>query len=216
MSRDTDALIEELARQAGPVRRLAPAWQLVLAYLGLAVLVLAALALWRGVRPDLAARLGEASFALAVGGALLTGATGALAALMLAAPDRSRLWLALPLGSGALWLGAVGAGCLGGWVPLDPAGISREELWRCLTTVALTGTPLTLAMLALLRRACPLRPGLPLLAGALAAAGVTACALTVLHGIAASAMILAWTGGIVALALLAHAAGSRAVAPRAA
>jgi hypothetical protein len=69
-------------------------------------------------------------------------------------------------------------------------------------------------MLLLLRRACPLRPGLPLAAGALAAAGVTATALTVLHGIAASAMILAWTGGIVALALLAHAAASRAVAPR--
>ena len=213
MTHDTASLLATLVADADPVRRLAPPWRRAGLYLSFAAAVLAGLALLRGVRPDLAAQFGSVDFLLATSSALLTGVTGVLAALLLAAPDRTRLWIALPLASAALWLGAVGLGCLRGWVALEPGALDPAELASCSLTVVLAGTPLTLAMLALLRRAAPLRPALPLAAAALAAAGITATALGLLHSIGASALVLAWTAGIIGLALLAHGLAARLVRP---
>jgi hypothetical protein len=213
MTRDTEALIAALAAHARPVRRLPPPSRRVLAYLGFAALLLAALAVARGPRGDLAERLADPAFLAALAAGLATGIAGALAALMLAAPDRSRGWIALPLATTAAWLAAIGLGCLGNWAPLQPGGIEAAELANCFATVALTGTPLTLAMAVLLRRAAPLRPGLPLLSAGLAAAGLASVALSVLHGVSASVMILAWTALVLALCLGASAAAARLLRP---
>ena len=212
----TEALVDRLVQGAAPVRRLRPAWVRAAAYLTVAALVLAGLAAWRGPRADLVVRMADPAFALGLALALATGIAGAWAALMLAAADRARGWILLPLLAALGWVGAVGVGCLGAWEPLDPAAVSGAELGNCLLTAALAGTPLTLAMLWLLRRAAPLRPGLPLAAGALAAAGFAGLALGLLHAIAASAMVLGWTGLVVALALLAHAGAARWWGPRSA
>ena len=204
MKPDTNQIIAALVAQSAPVRRLAPAWRRALGYLGFAALVLLTLALLRGVRADLAPRLATAAFATALAGGLATGIAGTLAALMLAAPDRSRWWITLPAATASVWLGAVGLGCLTLWVPITPGAVTAAEVSRCLATVILAGTPLSLALVWLLHRATPLRPGLPLAAAALGASGMTAAALSLLHSIDPSAMILAWNAGIVALAALAH------------
>ncbi len=211
--RDTDDVIAALVADARPVHRLCPPHVRAAGYLAFAAAVLAVLALARGLRGDLAAQMAAPLFGLGVLGALLTGITGTLAALVLATPDRPRSWIALPLPALALWLGAVGAGCLVVWVPIRPGVVTAMELTSCFATVALAGTPLSLAMLWLLRRAVPLRPGLPLAAATLAASGMTSAALSLLHNIDPSAMILLWNGFILALVALAHALAARLLPP---
>ena len=206
MTRDTAALVAALAEDAAPVRRLGGAGRRVLPLLAVAGAVLGALVALRGVRADLTLRLGEAGFLAGVLAALATGVAGALAALMLAAADRSRAWIALPVGAALAWLGSVGVGCLAAWVPLAPGMVSAAELANCGLTVALAAVPVTLAMAWQLRRAVPLRPGLALLAAALGAAGFCGAVLAAVHEIAASALILGWNIGLVAVLALVHAA----------
>jgi len=213
MTRVTEQVIAALVADARPVRRLWPPARRMAGYLAFAAAVLAVLVLARGLRPDLAEQLQAPLFALGVAGGLLTGAAGTLAALMLATPDRSRYWIALPLPALALWLGAVGVGCLTFWVPIRPGVITPAELANCFATVVLAGTPLSLGMLWLLRRAVPLRPGMPLAAAALAASGMSSAALSLLHSIDPSVMILLWNGFILALFGLAHALAARMLPP---
>ena len=213
MSRDIEALLAQLVNSATPVRRLLPPWRRAGLYLGYAAGVLLVLALLRGVRGDLAVQLDSPVFLAGVAGGLATGLAGTVAALMLAAPDRSRAWLAVPLGAAAVWLGAVGVGCLRAWVPIAPGAVTPDELASCFATVVLAGTPMTLGLVWLLRRAVPLRAAAPLAAAALAASGLTSVALSLLHSIEPSVMILGWNGLIVALALLANAIAATRVAP---
>jgi hypothetical protein len=206
MRRDTAALMAALAADAGPVRRLGGPGRRVWGVLLVALVVLAGLVGARGARPDLAQRLGDPVFLGGMLAALATGVGGALAALALAAPDRSRGWIALPGLAALVWLGLVGVGCLGAWVPLLPGMVSAGELVNCALTVALAAAPLTLAMAWQVRRAVPLRAGLPLVAAALGAAGFSAAVLAAVHAIAASALILAWNIGLVGGLGLVHAA----------
>lgn len=209
MSRDIEVLLAELVAGATPVRRLWPTWHRAGLYLAYAALVLTVLALLRGVRGDFAAALDSPVFLAGVAGGALTGLAGTVAALMLAVPDRSRLWLVLPLGAALAWLMAVGLGCLRAWVPIAPGMVSPGELTNCFATVVLAGTPITLGLVWLLRRAVPLRPAAALAAAALAASGLTSVALALLHSIEPSVMILAWNGLIVVLALLANSIAGR-------
>jgi len=213
MTHNTDTLIDALVAHARPVRRLAPpgrrAWHL----LALAAGVLLALVLLRGLRPDLADCLATTAFVVGLLAALATAIAGTLAALLLAAPDRPRSWIALPLGAAALWLGAVGVGCLRAWVPLAPGMVTAAELANCFATVVLAATPVTIGLLWQLRRAVPLRPGLPLAAAVLAASGFTSVVLSLVHSINASVMILAWNVVIVGALALVHALASRLLPP---
>ncbi len=209
MTRDTDALIEALVARAHPVRRLAPPGWRALGLLTLAGSVLLALVLVRGLRPDLLDCLATTTYVVGVVAALATAIVGTIAALLLAAPDRPRGWIALPLVAAALWLGAVGVGCLRAWVPLAPGMVTATELANCFATVALAATPVSLGLLWQLRRAVPLRPGLPLAAAVLAASGFASVVLSLVHSINASVMILAWNAAIVGALALASTLAAR-------
>ena len=213
MSRDIEALLAHLVADATPVPRLLPPWRRAALYLAYAAAVRMVLALLRGLRGDLATQWDSPVFLSGVAGGLATGLAGTVGAMMLAAPDRSRAWLALPFTAAVVWLAAVGVGCLRAWVPIAPGVVTPAELTSCFATVVLAGTPMTLGLIWLLRRAVPLHPTAPLAAAALAASGLTAVALSLLHSIEPSAMILAWNGLIVALALLANASATARVAP---
>ena len=122
MTTDTDRLIAAMADAAAPVRRLRPPlWRAALIWLA-AFGLLAALVLIRGVREDIGSQLADPRIAFGLAMALLTSALAAVAACMLALPDRSPGWLLLPLPALALWLGSIGYGCLTAWVGLDPGG----------------------------------------------------------------------------------------------
>ena len=73
------------------------------------------------------------------------------------------------------------------------------EAAKCFATLVLTSLPLSLAMLAMLRFAAPLRPTSAILLGSLAVAGITATALTLFHPLDATVMILAFNLGVALL-----------------
>jgi len=195
----TPDLIASLAANATPVRRLRPPVMRAACWLLLAAVVLALLAINQGIRPDLAQRLREPTFATGLAAPLLTGVLAAAAAFLVSLPDRSRLWLLLPMPALVLWLSNIGYQCLVQWIDIGPDGVSLGEAARCFATLVLTSLPLSLAMLVMLRYAAPLRPTAVTLTGSLAVAAITATALSLFHTVDATLMILMWDLGTAAL-----------------
>ncbi|RXG90406.1 NrsF family protein [Bradyrhizobium zhanjiangense] len=191
----TPDLIASLAANATPVRRLRPPVMRAACWLLLAAVVLTLLAVNQGIRPDLVQRLQEPAFVVSMAAAALTGVLAAIAAFLVSLPDRSRLWLLLPIPALILWLSNVGYQCLTQWVAIGPDGMSVGEAARCFATLVLTSLPLSLAMLVMLRYAAPLRPTAATFMGSLAVAAITATALSLFHVIDATVMILMWNFG---------------------
>ena len=195
----TPDLIESLARGMTPVRRLRPPLVRALGWLLLAAVVVCLLAVSQGIRPDLPQRLRQGEFVVGLAGSLLTGACAAIAAFMLSLPDRSRLWLLLPGPALGVWLSTIGYQCLTDWVTVGANGMRLGETARCLATLVLTGLPLSLALLVMLRAAAPLRPTGATVTGSLAVAAMTATALSLCHDLDATVMILFWNLGTAAI-----------------
>jgi hypothetical protein len=191
----TPDLIASLATNLTPVRRLRPPLMRALGWLLLAAIVLALLAVSQGIRPDLAQRLREPAFVWCVTASALTGVFAAIAAFLVSLPDRSRLWLLLPLPSLVLWFSNIGYQCLTDWISIGPEGISMGEAARCFATLVLTSLPLSLALLVMLRYAAPVRPTAVTIMGSLAVAAITATALSVFHSMDATMMIVIWNVG---------------------
>jgi hypothetical protein len=194
----TRDLLNSLAANVPPVRRLRPVLR-AFAWLLLATLIPTLLAIAQGVRPNLSQCLQDPRFLLSTGAALLTGILAAVAAFVLSLPDRSRLWLLLPVPALGFWLATLGYQCLTDWVSLSPEGIRLGEAVRCFATLVLTSGPLALAMLVMLRHAALLRPTAVTVCGSLAVAALTAVALSLLHGLDATLMILVWNLGSAAI-----------------
>lgn len=210
----TPDLIDILAEELKPVRRLrspgfrAMCWGIVAA----AIVVL--LAISQGVRADLAQRLGDASFTVALAGSAATAVLGAGAAFALAVPGRSRLWALLPLPALLMWISAIGQQCLAHWVSYDADAMMMGDTVRCFATVVLTSLPLWLLMLLMLRRSGAVRRVLPMLAGSLAVSAAAGVAMNVLHALDASAMILVWNFGTGAAIVLVSALFSQPLLKR--
>ncbi|TQF33286.1 DUF1109 domain-containing protein [Bradyrhizobium sp. UNPA324] len=195
----TPDLIESLAANMKPVRRLRPPVTRAACWLLLAALVVALLAVSQGIRPDLAQRLHDPAFAGGMAGAALTGVLAAIAAFLVSLPDRSRLWLILPAPTVAIWLSNIGYQCLAQWISMGPNGVSLGETIRCLATLVLTSLPLSLAMLVMLRYAAPLRPTSVTFMGSLSVAAITATALSLFHAGDATLMIIMFNVGTAAM-----------------
>ena len=200
----TPQLIDSLVRDLAPVRRLRrPALRSAL-WLGLAALVIALAAIVHGLRPDLAAQVAQADFLAPFGLALATGILAALAAFMASLPDRSRWWLLLPVPTLLLWLATLGQQCLTDWVATTPDGGTMPGITaKCFATLVLTGLPLQIGLMAMLRHAARLRPYLVTIVGGLAVAALTAAALRWMNEPDATLLVLVWNlavaGAIVAL-----------------
>ncbi|MEO7244091.1 MAG: DUF1109 domain-containing protein [Rubrivivax sp.] len=191
----TSDLIATLAGNLKPVRRLRPPVVRAAGWLMLAALVLALLTISQGVRPDLAQRLHNPAFAVSIAASLLTGVLAVIAAFQLSLPDRSRRWLLLPLPALVVWLSNIGYQCLAQWVSIGPQGLTLGDAARCFATLVLSGLPLSLALLVMLRYAAPLHPSAVALTASLAVAGITATAMSVFHVLDATALILMWNLG---------------------
>lgn len=202
---NTPDLIERLVSETRPVRPLPHPLGRTLLWLGLGLGLIALLGLYHGPRPDLAKQLDRPDFAVGLTAAMLTGALAAFGALMASLPDRSRAWLALPLPTLAVWLSCIGWGCLTNWVVFDPAGMHWGETARCFATVLLVSLPLTAGMMLLLRHAARLAPAPLMLAAGLAVAALTSVAMSLLHALDATLMILMWNLGVAMLLVAADA-----------
>jgi hypothetical protein len=191
----TSDLVSSLATDLRPVRRLRPPLVRAVCWLMLAAVILALLAVVQGLRPDLAQRLGDPVFTAGLAASLLTGILAAVAAFLVSLPDRSRLWLLLPVPALVMWLSNTGYQCLSQWISIGPEGIGPGETARCFATLVLTSAPLSLVMLVMLRHAAPLRPRLVTVMGSLSVAALTATALFLFHSLDATVMILMWNLG---------------------
>jgi hypothetical protein len=195
----TPELISLLAANATPVHRLRSPLTRTAIWLLFAVFILGLLAVGHGVRSDIAERLQQPVFVVGVASSLLTGILAAIASFMASLPDRSRLWLLIPAPALGAWVSTMGYGCLTDWVSIGPNGVLLGETARCFATLVLTSLPLSLAMLVMLRYAGPLRPTAISLSGSLAVAAITATALSLLHSLDATMMILIWNLGTAAM-----------------
>lgn len=196
----TDALIDRLARDAGPVRPLRPAWQRCLVWLVLAAGFSAAVVLLMSPRPDLAEQLRDARFWIEQLAAFATGVLAAHAALALSVPGTSRRVALAPVFPAALWLGSQGLGCVSALTGGSGATLAGEP--ECLVLIALTGSVPAIALVMMLRRAFPVRPRLNMALAALAAAALGNVALRFFHAQDAALMVLVWqTGSVVLLSL---------------
>ena len=195
----TPDLIEALAANVTPVRRLRPPLARAAFWLAFAALILVVLAVSHGARPDLAQRLQQPTFVVGIAASLLTGVLAAIASFLLSLPDRSRGWLLLPVPALLVWISTIGYGCLTDWVSIDANGLRMGETARCFATLVLTSVPLSLVMFVMLHRAAPLRPTAVALIGSLAVGAMSASALSLFHELDATIMVLMWNFGSVAL-----------------
>jgi hypothetical protein len=128
----------------------------------------------------------------------------AIAAFELSLPDRNRLWALLPLPAALLWIGASGAGCLRTWLITDTHAAVLDDSKDCLLFILGISVPLSALLLAMLRRAYPLRPGLAAAIAGLASAAAAATLLNLFHPYDASATDLVVHVAAVALVVTAN------------
>jgi hypothetical protein len=196
-----DQLITSLAGNLRPVRRLQPPLMRALAWL----VVFAALAVALGAFANLDAVWQRISAApdlwLAVVGSTLTAILAAIAAFELSLPDAPRAWAVLPLPAALLWVGASGFGCLRDWIAPQSHVAVMSEARDCLIFIVLLSVPLSALLLTMLRRACPLFPGLTAAIGGLAVAAAAATLLNFFHPYDAAATDLVVHAVAVALVI---------------
>ncbi len=199
----TADLIDSLVENAPPIRRLRSPVVRAACWLLFAVLVLALVAVGHGVRSDLALKLHQPAFVISIASALATGAMAAVAVFLASIPGRSRRWLLLPAPAMLVWISTIGYGCLTGWISIGPDGLSLGETARCFATLAMVSIPLSLALLIMLRYVARLAPAPIAMVASLSVAAMAATALSLLHPLDATLMILISNLGVAALFLLA-------------
>ena len=186
-----ERLIEELATDLRPVRRLRPPGLRALAWLaavGVSAAGLAAVSDLGAARDRLMA---VPDMWLALAGSALTAVLAAVAAFQLGLPDRRPAWALLPLPAAALWLTASGLGCLRGWALPGVRPASPSDTMDCLAFIVGLSLPLSALLVLMLRRAATLQPGLAAAMAGLAAAAAAAALLALVHPFDASAVDLA-------------------------
>jgi hypothetical protein len=196
---ETNELINVLVECAIPMHRLRPPLARASLWVCLAGLMLLLLFVGHGVRADLVQKLREPDFVVALAASLASGILATIAAFMIMLPDRSRWWLLLPTPAIVVWFATIGYGCLTDWVNIGPDGVQLGETAACFGLILWISAPLAIALMVMLRYAAFLRAGAVVMMGSLAVAGISTAAHSVLHDHDATALILLWNLGPVAL-----------------
>lgn len=195
----TDALIDQLAESAEPVRRLRPPWVRAILWLAVGIPPLLLIALLDGIVVDVKTLSGDGRMVIELAAILGTAATAAICAFAATIPGASRKWFFLPVVPLAIWLANVGEACVSDWMRLRLASLTLRFDGSCFLPMVLMGLVPTVAMLIMLRRGVPLMPRVTLLFGALGIAALTNFGLRLIHVPDVSFMALIWTFGVVAL-----------------
>jgi hypothetical protein len=198
----TDKLIEALATQLQPVRRLRS--PLLRALLWLAVVgavggVVIAREVGLGIFMQ---RVAIPRVAVECVATALTAVTAVIAAFELSVPGHSPRWAVLPALPFLLWLGASGLGCLQNGFSLYRADGFAGDSPHCFAFIAGASVPLAVALFWMLRRARPIAP-LPVAAlGTLGVAATAAFMLQFFHPFDVTVIDLALHLAAVALVML--------------
>ena len=204
----TDQLIEQLAGEAGPVRRLAPPPLRALGWLAIALPFVALVVLIITPRPDLAAKLTETRFIIEQTAAFATAVTAAIAAFCLIVPGMTWRVALLPVLPFGAWVASLGLGCVADWLRYGAEGLRITPDPACFPYIALVGSIPAIAIVVMLRRGAPLAPHKTMLLGGLAAAALGSFGLRFFHTEDAGIMVLLWQfGSVVLLSLIAGAIG---------
>src|SRR6185437_6904824 len=160
-----EALIGRLGTGLVPVRRLLPPWLRTVGWLLLVIAIAVALLMHYGDAGMLRRLGGAPDLAWAALGAVITAISAA--------------WVALP--GALLWIGASGLGCLRTWLAPNTSIATLHQSADCLVFIISFSVPLSLLLILMLRRACPLRPVLTAVMIGLASAAASASLLEICH-----------------------------------
>ncbi len=206
----TDRLIERLAWEAEPVRRLQPPLRRAAIWLAVVTAALAAAIFAFADLDVFARRAADEKMTLELVGTVLTGVLAIIAAFELSLPDRARSWALLPLPGLALWIASSGYSCWRHWLTYGPDGWEIGESWNCFRFILGASLPLAASLIFLLRRARPLTPLPCALMGGLGVAAIAAFALQFFHPFDVTFMDLAVHLVAVAIVIAAVGAAERA------
>ncbi len=174
----TDRLIESLAAQLQPVRRLRAPLLRALLWLVLVSAVSVLLIAREAQLGMFMQRMATPRVAVDCIATALTAITAIIAAFELSVPGHSPWWGVLPVPPFLLWLGSSGLGCLKNGLSLHgPDGFVGES-YMCFVFIAGVSVPLAAGLFWMLRRA---RPIAPLPVAALGTLGVAATAAFILQ-----------------------------------
>src|SRR5712672_2332778 len=167
-----ELLIRDLSADLTPVRRLRPPSVRTFSWL----VIVAATAVILAMITDLSA---------------LGHRLAAFAAFQLRLPDERRAWALLPLPATLLWIVASSFGCLRVWFVPGIHAADLSETRDCLIFIIGLSVPLSALLVIMLRRGCPLQPGLTAATAGLAAAAAAATLRNFFHPFDAAATDLA-------------------------
>ena len=202
MTDPTSQLIERLAAEARPVRRLRPpGWRAMLWLTVAGVVIALAIGLLSDL-PLFMQRAQSARLDWEMAGMLLAGVLAVIAAFHLSLPDRSGLWALLPLPPLGVWLASMGYNCYQHWFT---DGWALGSSWDCLKFIVGASVPLGGTLFFLLRRAAPLAPVRVAALGGLGVGSIAAFTLQFFHPFDVTFMDLATQ--MVAVAAVTAAAG---------
>ena len=197
---DTNTLIEQLAARARPVRPLASPMRRTALWIAMASASVALIATAIGLRPGLAAELAAAPALIEWIASVLTGILAAYAVFQISVPGRSPAWAWLPVPTLLLWLSGLGWGCLRDFARMGGAAFAFETAsWECTVAITMTGVPLGLVLLLMVRHAGVVRPRATAMLAALSAAALSAAGVSLYHGDESALMVLVWHLGAVAM-----------------
>jgi len=152
-----------------------------------------------GVRPDLPLRLTDPRFAVELGATFLTSVLAAAAAFCAGCPGRPLWERFAPLPALAVWFFCLGEGCWQSFVHAGALGLRFQLDFLCFPSILLVSIVPAALILIMIRHAAPIAPVSTTALATLAAAALGATALRLFHEQDASAMILVWQFGSVAL-----------------
>jgi hypothetical protein len=207
---DTDAFIARITEDTEPVRRLVSPWLRTLFWIALALPPLVLVIAGHGLGVGLDTILGDQRLIVEEIAVLATAVSAAVAAFASTVPGESRKWLWIPVVPLAVWLLAIGKGCLDDFLRLGSEGLSLRLDTGCLLPMILISIVPAVTMVVMLRRGAPLSPRLTLALGALATAAIVNFGLRLFHVGDISLMVLVWHFGLAA----ALSAFAGVVAPR--
>jgi len=196
---DTDKLIEQLAADAAPVKRLRPPGKRLALWLALSVPYIALVAYVHGLVVDMPALGADPRFLIEEAAALATAIAAGYAAFSTLVPGRSRSVMWLPLIPLSVWLISIGKGCIDDWIRSGPQGLELHIDWMCMPPMAWVGIVPVIAMVVMLRRGAPLMPRVTVALGGLAIGALANAGLQLFHLADISIMVLVWHFGTTVL-----------------